>query len=262
MIDIHCHILPGIDDGPATQEESMALARAAVASGTQVIVATPHVSWDYPANSAASIAEGVAQLREALAREEIPLELHTGAEIAMTRAVELSEEELVALRLGGPGGTHLLVECPLSPIATGFEGLLALLRSRGHEIVLAHPERCPAFQRDLSAYERLIAQGMLGQVTAGSLAGRFGRAVQDFADRLVREGLAQDIASDAHSATQRPPSIGRELIDAGYAEQADWLAHEVPHAVLTGTPLPSAPPMPQPKRSGLARLLGREIRRA
>jgi protein-tyrosine phosphatase len=255
VIDLHCHILPGIDDGPATEEESLALARAAVDAGTRAIVATPHVSWDCPANTAASIASGVAQLQEALTREEIPLQLYTGAEIAMTRAAELADEELVALRLGGPDCTHLLVECPLSLTAAGFDPLLALLRSRGHEIVLAHPERCPAFQRDVGAYERLIAQGMLGQVTAGSLVGRFGRAVQELADRLVREGLAQDIASDAHSVTQRPPSIRAELVEAGYAEQADWLAREVPHAVLTGTPLPFAPPMPEPKPRGLKRLL-------
>ena len=255
MIDLHCHILPGIDDGPATQEESLALARAAAAAGTRAIVATPHVSWDYPANSAASIADGVARLQEALAREQMPLELYTGAEIAMTRAAELADEELVALRLGGPEGTHLLVECPLSLTAAGFDALLALLRSRGHEIVLAHPERCPAFQRDVGAYERLIAQGMLGQVTAGSLVGRFGRAVQELADHLVREGLAQDIASDGHSAEQRPPSIRPELIEAGYAEQADWLAREVPNAVLTGAPVPSAPPMPEPRPRGLKRLL-------
>ncbi len=257
MIDLHSHILPGIDDGPADQEGSLALARAAVASGTVAMVATPHVSWHYPANTAARIAEGVADLRAALAREEIPLRLHTGAEIAMTRAAELSEDELVALRLGGPEGTHLLVECPLSSTAAGFDALLALLRARGHEILLAHPERCPAFQRDPSAYERLIAEGMLGQVTAGSLVGRFGRSVQQFGDRLLRDGLAQVVASDTHSAEQRPPSIRPELTKAGYGAQAEWLAHDVPHAVLTGAPVPVAPPMPRPKRSGVARLLGR-----
>ncbi|MCW3012547.1 MAG: Protein-tyrosine-phosphatase [Solirubrobacterales bacterium] len=257
MIDIHCHILPGIDDGPDTVEESVALARAAVAAGTLAIVATPHVSWDYPVNDAARIAAGVAELRVALAAADVPLQLRTGAELAMTRAAELPDEELVALRLGGPEGTHLLVECPLSPTATGLEQVLGILRSRGHEIVLAHPERCPAFQRDPAAYERLIAQGMLGQVTAGALVGRFGRTVQDVAHRFVREGLAHAIASDGHSAERRRPSIGPELVEAGYGEQASWLAHEVPYAILTGGPIPPAPAMPERRRSGLARLLGR-----
>ena len=257
MIDIHCHILPGIDDGPKDVADALALARAAVDAGTQAVVATPHVSWDYPHNTAASIAAGVVDLRAELERAGIPLQLHTGAEIAMTRAAELSDDELVALRLGGPQGTHLLVECPLSPTAVGFEQLLALLTSRGHEVVLAHPERCPAFQRDPELYERLVDQGMLGQVTAGSLVGRFGRTVEEVAHRFVRSGYAQDIASDAHSAERRRPSIRPELVEAGYGEQADWLAHEVPYAVLAGTPIPHPPPMPPAPARGLRRLLGR-----
>lgn len=257
MIDIHCHILPGIDDGPDSEEEAFALARAAVDAGTLAIVATPHVSWDYPANTAAVIADGVARLTAALAREQIPLQLFTGAEVAMTRATELSDEELGALRLGGPNGTHLLVECPLSPTAAGFEAVLGNLRARGNEVVLAHPERCPAFQRDPAAYERLIAQGMLGQVTAGALVGRFGRTVQEFAEQLVRGGLAQNVASDAHSAARRPPTIGPDLVTAGYGEQAVWLAHEVPHAILTGGVVPPAPAMPPAPSRGLKRLFAR-----
>lgn len=257
MIDLHCHILPGIDDGPATLADALELARAAVAAGTTTIVATPHVSWDYPANTAASIAEGVADLQTALAEAGIPLELRTGGEIAITRAVDLSPEELVALRLGGPEGSHLLVECPLSATAMGFDRLLGSLRAKGHEILLGHPERCPAFQRDPEAYERLVADGMLGQVTAGSLVGRFGRTVQEYANQLVRSGLAQDIASDAHNTTRRPPSIRAELEEAGYARQADWLGRDVPHAVLTGERLPLGPPMPEPPARGLKRLLRR-----
>lgn len=257
MIDIHCHILPGIDDGPATEEESLAMARAAVACGTIAVVATPHVSWEYPANSAAVIAHSVRKLQAALTREQIPLELHPGAEVAMTRAAELSDEELVAMRLGGPKGTHLLVECPFSVSASGFDVLLARLRSRGHEIVLAHPERCPAFQRNVRAYERLVVAGMLGQVTAGSLHGRFGRAVEDFAGHLVREGLAQVVASDAHAAEHRGPSIRPELVEAGFEDQAHWLADEVPRAVLNGTALPPAPAMPAPHRTGLRKLFSR-----
>lgn len=257
MIDIHCHILPGIDDGPDSEEGALALARAAVVSGTRTIVATPHVSWNYPATTAALIADGVVRLAAALAREQIPLQLLTGAEVAMTRAIDLSDDELVALRLGGPTGTHLLVECPLSPTAAGFEAVLDTLRARGHEIVLAHPERCPAFQRDPAAYGRLIAQGMLGQVTAGALVGRFGRTVQEFGERLVREGLAQNVASDAHSARRRPPTLGSDLFEAGYGEQSGWLSREVPDAILTGGLIPLAPAMPPAPGRRLKRLFAR-----
>jgi protein-tyrosine phosphatase len=254
VIDLHCHILPGIDDGPPTMAESVALARAAVAAGTRTIVATPHVTRDHPGNTAARIAEGVTEVNAALEQEGVALEVLPGAEIAMTRAAELPEDELRALRLGG--GPYLLVECPLSPAAVGFEPIATRLADRGHRILLAHPERCPAFQRAPAGYEALIAQGMLGQVTAGALVGRFGRHVQAFAHRLLREGLAHDVSSDGHSAVHRPPSIRPELVAAGYGEQADWLARQVPEAVLSGAPVPVAPPMPR-TAGRVARLLRR-----
>lgn len=257
MIDLHCHLLPGIDDGPPTMEATLALARAAVAGGTTTIVATPHVSWDYQANTAVSIAAGVTAVQQALQLAGIALEVRTGAEIAMTRAADLDDEELVALRLGGPTGTHLLVECPLSPSVAGFDGLLGLLRARGHAILLAHPERCPAFQRDPDAYARLIDQGMLGQVTAGSLVGRFGRIPQELGDRMVRDGLVQVIGSDAHSADRRIPSMRAELEEAGFGAQADWLTGDVPRGILDGRPLPAAPEMPPAPARGLRRLLRR-----
>jgi protein-tyrosine phosphatase len=218
-------------------------------------VATPHVSREYPGNTAERIAEGVAQVNEALQREGVPLEVLTGAEVAGTRVGELSDDELTALRLGG--GPYLLLESPLSPTATGFEAVAAALAVRGHRILLAHPERCPAFQRDPGAYARLVDQGMLGQVTAGALVGRFGRHVQAFGHRLLREGLAHDVASDAHSVDKRPPSIRAELEEAGYGAQADWLGRDVPRAVLSGEPLPPAPAMPRP-----AGLVSRLLRRA
>jgi protein-tyrosine phosphatase len=253
VIDLHCHILPGIDDGPPTMAESVDLARAAVAAGTATIVATPHVSYEY-ANTAAGIAEGVAEVNATLRREGVALEVLPGAEIAMTRAGELSDAELGELALGG--GPYLLLECPLSATAPGFEVLAGALGARGHRILLAHPERCPAFQRDPAAYARLIGQGMLGQVTAGALVGRFGRHVQAFGQQLLRDGLAHDVSSDAHSALRRPPGIRGELEQAGFGEQADWLSQDVPRAVLSGAPVPPAPAMP--RQPGLvSRLLRR-----
>lgn len=256
MIDLHCHLLPGIDDGPEDLAGSLALARAAVAAGTTAIVATPHISWDYPQNTAAAVAAKADAVRAALAEHAIALEVLTGGEIAMTRAAELPEEELVALRLGG--GPYLMIECPLAPVAAGFELLVSRLRERGHRIVLAHPERSPVMQRDYATLERMVADGALTQITAGSLVGRFGGVVQDHAERMLREGLGHDVASDAHSADRRPPSIAPELADAGLGPQADWLGRAVPHAILTGELLPPAPDFtPAPRRGLLGRLLGK-----
>jgi protein-tyrosine phosphatase len=243
VIDLHCHVLPGIDDGPATLEDSLALCRAAAASGTRTIVATPHVSWDWPKVDSQVVADGVARVNEAIAAEGLDLEVRPGAEVAMTRAGDLPDEELVALRLGG--GPYLLVECPYSPAAAGFDAILHGLAGRGHRILLAHPERCPAFQRDRARLRAFVDADMLTSITAGAFVGRFGRGIKAFARELLDEGLVHDIASDGHGAgPQRPPTIGPELEEAGLGDRADWHARVVPLAILDGTPLPPAPPPP------------------
>lgn len=258
VIDLHCHILPGIDDGPKTMQDTLELARAAVAAGTRTIVATPHVAPNYPDNDASLISERVLEVNTALWDEKLDLEVRPGAEVALETAAELDDEALAALRLGG--GPWLLLECPLSPMAAGVELAVTHLRERGHDhIVLAHPERVPAFQRDPAMLARLIGDGALTSVTAGAFAGRFGRDVQRFAHQLLADGLVHDVASDAHSLERRPPQIAAPLREAGLGdEQIDWLARAVPLAILYGVALPAAPPMPAgPARKGWRRLLGR-----
>ena len=112
MIDLHCHVLPGIDDGPRTMADSVALAAAAAAGATRTIVATPHVSSQWPDNRAATISALVDELNAHLRRAGVPVEVLAGAEVALSRAAELDAGELDALRLGG--GPWLLVECPLN----------------------------------------------------------------------------------------------------------------------------------------------------
>ncbi len=264
MIDLHCHVLPGIDDGPATIEGSLEIARRAAAAGTHVLVATPHVSWRYR-NDAATIAELVAELNERLAREEVltaagrVLEVRAGAEIALTLIPELSDTQLAALGLGG--GPWLLVEPPFTPVAPNLDAILLELLAEtgirgggaclpasvdlrsvgGHRIVLAHPERCPAFQRDPPMLERLVRAGLLTSVTAGSLGGRFGGEAHRLALALAREGLLHNVASDAHDAVNRPPEIAAELERAGLTPLAEWLTEAVPAAILDGGEIPPAP---------------------
>lgn len=145
MIDLHCHILPGVDDGPQTIEESLALAHAAAARGVQTIVATPHVSQAYR-NDARTIASSTEAVGARIVGEGLELSIRPGAEIAMAMIANIAAEELPDLALGG--GPWLLIECPFTPLATGFDLLLLRLQSHGHRIVLAHPERSPIFHRD------------------------------------------------------------------------------------------------------------------
>ncbi len=244
MIDLHCHVLPGIDDGPATIEESVAMARAAAAAGTRTIVATPHVSWHYP-NEADRIARLTAELNERLVAEGVPIEIRTGAEIAMTRAGEIQPGELQGMRLGG--GPWLLLEPPFTPLVTGLDGVVLDLQSKGHRIVLAHPERCPAFHRDPQALEKLVNAGVLTSITAGSLVDRFGGEVRRFALQLVAKGLVHNVASDAHDTERRPPGIAAELERAGLGPLTDWLTLQAPAAILSGEPIPPRPAFTIPR---------------
>jgi protein-tyrosine phosphatase len=258
VIDLHCHVLPGIDDGPRAMEDAVALGRAQEQLGVTTVVATPHVSWDYPHVEADLIAEGVEAVNAAFAAEGLGVRVLPGAEVALTRAVELSDEELGELTLGG--GPWLLLEPPHSPAAVaGTESAIVSLMHRGHQLVIAHPERCPAFLTDRPALERLVGAGALTSLTAGSLIGRFGRDIKRYATGLVADGLTHDIASDAHGASQRrPPGMAAEMEESGFGGLTDWLCRSAPEAILDGSPLPPRPDVDLPRRGGaLARLLRR-----
>ncbi|MEA2298230.1 MAG: protein-tyrosine phosphatase [Solirubrobacteraceae bacterium] len=239
MIDLHCHILPGIDDGPATIEETLELARAAVAGGTRTIVATSHVSPRYP-NDPATIALGVGQVNARLAEEKIPLEVRAGAEVAISMIDELGAEDLRALRLGG--GPWLLIESPFTLVVDSLPAVVGYFQSAGHEIVLAHPERCPGFHRRPELLKVLVReQKVLTSVTAGSLVGQFGRDVERFALGMARAGLIHNVASDAHDTERRPPVIADRLEQAGLGAYAELLVKTMPRAILDGTDLPLHP---------------------
>lgn len=238
VIDLHCHILPGIDDGPDDLAGSVAMAREHVARGTTIVVATPHVGWDYP-NTADVIAAGVADVNAALRAEEIPLQVLAGAEVALTRAVDMTAEQLAGLRLGN--GPWLLLEAPISVDSPGIEGLVGIVQSRGVRVLLAHPERCASFHTDPDLLERLVAGGCLAQVTAGALTGFFGRTVQAAARRYVDAGLVHVVSSDSHDPSHRAPGMGAQMDETGYAPLREWMARDVPRALLDGVPVPPRP---------------------
>ncbi len=142
-------------------------------------------------------------------------------------------------------GPYLLVESPYSD-APFLEDSLFGLQTRGFRTLLAHPERCPLFQRDRGRLARLVDQGVLCSVTAGSITGRFGRRVRGFSHDLLRAQLVHDISSDVHDTDRRPPGIraaARDLRSAlpELAGQVEWLTRDVPQAIVDGGPLPRRP---------------------
>lgn len=224
-------------------DAALGLLRAAQADGVQTIVATSHVNDRYR-NDAAGLAGALADLRRAAAGEGIAVGLRPGAEIALSRLADLSDGDLRGLALGG--GPNLLIESPLSPSAADFDFLIEDLQERGHGVVLAHPERCPAFQREPQRLTRLVAGGVRCSVTASALVGRFGEPVRRFSARLLRDGLVHDLASDAHDLQGRRPEVAGPVAVAqrdlpGLELLAGWLTHEAPAAILAGRPVGAAP---------------------
>ncbi len=240
-IDLHSHVLPGIDDGPGDVEGSLAILRAAGAAGTTTLLATPHVSGRYR-NDADTIAAAAGRLAAARGEADGDVEVVLGAEVAYTRVAELADTELERLRLGD--GPWVLLEPPFSSVVPGLDATVAELHHRGHRVLLAHPERCPAFHRDPEAVRSLVAAGALTSLTSGSLSGQFGSQARRLALALLDAGLAHNVASDAHDAVARPPSLRPELEGAGLGALEEWLTQEVPAAILAGGGIPRRPATP------------------
>jgi len=252
VIDLHCHLLPGIDDGPDDLGGTLAMAQLHVRAGVRTVAATPHVSWDMP-TEAAAIELRLADVRAALAAAQIPLEVVRGAEIDVHQAINLSDEQLRALALDG--GPWLLLEAPLRK-GVGFAPIARALQSRGHRVLIAHPERSPALQDDPDTLRELVRAGAATQVTASSFAGSFGRTVRDYAERMLEAGLVHSVASDAHDALRRPPGIAEPLAAAGLGDLAPLLGEEAPAAILAGETLPP-PPRRARRRGGVRSLFAR-----
>jgi protein-tyrosine phosphatase len=234
--DLHFHLLPGVDDGPADLPESLDLARAALAAGTSTVVATPHVRTDLGPTDAREVAGRVRELRASLAAAGLPLEVACGAELGHEMAFRLRQEELALLAQGPPGGRWLLVETPFHGIGEDFHAATAELRRRGFGVLVAHPERSADAALDGAAgLRRELAAGSLAQLNALSLTGGHGEDARSAAWALLADDLAAVVASDAHGPS-RPPALRpayRALVEGGLAPvTAGALVGAGPRALL------------------------------
>jgi len=229
-VDLHVHILPGVDDGPATPGESIALGRLLATDGTGWAVATPHVRE----LDTQSIPERVRELQLLFERERVPVGLIAGGEVDLASAAELSPAALEGVAQGPAGRRWILLEAPLGPTAArAVLESAAMLRSRGFGSVIAHPERSPALMGDRgAALRRLVQAGCRVQVSASSLLGGHGGAARRAAWALLRSGLTHAVASDAHSRA-RPP----RLAEAAKAAAAEGLPPAFLRRVFRDGPL-------------------------
>lgn len=246
MIDLHCHILPQLDDGPNSIDESVALARSLAEQEVAKVVATPHVREDFP-NTPPAIDRAVDDLRAALRTHGVPLEIVPGAEIAIDHLPRLAPADLRRLTLGDRG-RYLLLETPYTTWPLTLSSQVAQLHADGFGVVLAHPERNPSVQATPDLLEPLVNAGVLVQITANSFRGRRASHIRETATALVARGLAHVVATDAHSAESRRTgweAFADAVPDAGLRW---WLTDDVPAAILTGSPPADRPQPARPQR--------------
>jgi protein-tyrosine phosphatase len=205
--DWHCHILPGVDDGPRSLDESLGMARAAAQLGFTKIVATPHFEAGVYENCRETVLMGVKSLNDALRDVGIPVEVHPGSEIMLSPdiAVLLREGRLMTVM---DRGIHVLVELPLSQCPLWAEHVLAEIKEQGLVPVLAHPERYGWMNEDKLA--ALYKQGIHFQFNAGSLVGKYGNRAAAFTKTFKEKGYVVQWGSDAHS------EIGYEVLKMAY----------------------------------------------
>lgn len=221
-VDLHCHILPAVDDGPETLDESIAYARAAVAAGTGTIVATPHVEQV----DVRTLPDRVHELRTALAAEGIDLRVEVGGELKPESVGVLAQEELEVIAHGPPGARWLLYEVPFGGVDDAFLDAAHELRARGFSLLLAHPERSRGLlEGGLDRLGPLIAGGALVAANVGPLRGLEGESRHAAAEHLVGNGAVDVIATDAH-----PPRRPYQLSDVAELTAA---AHD---RLTAGTP--------------------------
>jgi protein-tyrosine phosphatase len=247
VIDLHCHILPGIDDGAGDLSVSLRMARAEVEQGVTVVACTPHILPGLYHNSGPAIRQSVQNLQQAFDQEGIALRLVTGADVHMTPNFVggLRSGQLLTIA----DSRYVLVEPPHHTAPPQLEDFFFNLVVAGYVPILTHPERLSWVPSRYETIKKLVRAGVWMQITAGSFTGAFGRNALYWAQRLLDEGCVHLLASDAHDAERRPPDLG-----AGRESVAKRVgAEEAEHLVLTRAMgiLNDQPPSSLPTPSGV-----------
>ncbi len=246
MIDIHCHILPGLDDGAHTEAEALDMARIAADDGITDIVCTPHYLPGLYTAGPHTIQAAVCSLQDSLSAAEIAVTLHAGMEIHVSAAdpEDLVQGRLLALNAAG---NAVLIEFPHQFIPPNMDTLFWSFLSQGILPVLAHVERYPGLFSDPSLLEKWVQMGIMTQVTASSILGRFGPEVEDFAWRLMENNLAHILATDAHSPDFRKPQLrpaAAAIEERLGLDAAQDMVQRRPQALLQGKSIDLPAPLP------------------
>ncbi len=236
MIDLHCHILPCLDDGPPAMETSLEMCRIAVDDGIHTIVATPHMLNGVFAITPDLVYKSIQEISEILERESIPLRILPGADIHVDNSLVdyLDKGELITV---ADRGRHLLLELPQDTVPREVKDLLFQLQLKNITPIITHPERNVEIQQNIELLNEFIRMGNLTQITAGSLIGTFGSRVQNITLKLLEYRMVHLVASDAHNADRRSPRLAaaRKVVqDVLGPEETDLIFSIRPTMILEG----------------------------
>lgn len=245
MIDLHCHMLPGIDDGSPDLATSLEMARIAVADGIAITACTPHIYPGLYENTAAGIRSAVTSLQAELDANGIALQLTSGAD------AHLTPELLGRLKSGTAPtinqGRYFLLEPPHHVEPPRFEDSVFDFMVSGYIPVITHPERLTWIEGKYESFKRLALRGAWMQITSGSLTGRFGSRAQYWGERMLDEGLVHILATDAHTTRRRAPLLAEgKAVAVKYVGkvEAERLVEERPRAIFDNMPAAKVTPIP------------------
>jgi len=249
MIDMHSHILFGVDDGPKTIEDTLRILEQAVQEGITDMIATPHAYSPHFHVSRNEIEGQIELLKDVVRAASIPVKLHTGQEVRLCE--NLVEKLLMGDALTLANSRYLLLELPTQSVPAYTVNIIQSLLGEGYIPIIAHPERNRAIAEKPERLERLVRHGALAQITAGSVAGHFGRNVQKLSLQLIEANLIHTYGSDVHNVTTRPALFekGLDYLEKKqYHDIADILL-ENNERILRDDPLfLLEPKMPSPKK--------------
>ncbi|NLY43115.1 MAG: hypothetical protein GX066_03910 [Clostridiaceae bacterium] len=245
MIDLHAHILPGIDDGAGDEEAALSMLQMAAKDGTKHIVATPHYIHGIINNNKPVVCEKVRLLNEKLQKSDIDIQIYPGSEVFICPEIPrlLDMDEICTLN----HSSYILIELPMMSIPPYTKEIIYQVRLRGKVPIIAHTERNQQIANDPNKLYELIEMGALSQVNASSIKGIFGKKVREAAYTLLRHNMVHFISSDAHNCRGRSPKMGkiREVIQSEFGSRtAACLFKQNAWAVLNDKPLD----IPDPER--------------
>lgn len=251
MIDIHAHILPGIDDGPANMGEALALIAAAADNGIDTVVATPHMLDGIYNATRAEIFAALAELNDAAHEHGLPVTILAGADVHAEAEVPelLRQGDLVTV---ADRGKHLMLELPPDVVPRELDQLLFGMQLQGVRPIVSHPERNRVIQDDPNELMSLVQAGALMQITAGSVLGDFGRRVRSCAETLLARRMVHFVATDMHDLRGRKPKLAEAetcLAELVGDNEANEIVHEHPEALIHGRYVNVAEPvLPKPRK--------------